>query len=159
MQTESDKSKVIQQKNGFDEQTKLQAKSLLDEIDRKQLSMYQNTETKRKTEYIKFGSDKERKILFFTGIPDKEEVPAKDYETKLEIPGKYVTRYYFDCYDITASRNPDNISGSPAIWERGTKDARTILHFLSKGVNVLEVIRHGPPGSMATTYQINPPLD
>jgi hypothetical protein len=97
--------------------------------------------------------------LFFTGIPDKEELPAKDYETRLEIPGKYVTRYYFDCYDITTIRNPDNISGSPAIWERRAKDARTILHFLSKGVNVLEVVRHGMPGSMSTTYRINPPLD
>lgn len=98
--------------------------------------------------------------MFFTGIPDKEELPAKDYETRLEIPGKYVTRYYyFDCYDITTTRNPDNISGSPAIWERGTKDARMILYFLSKGVNVLEVIRHGLPGSMATTYLINPLLD
>ena len=158
MQTIPDKSKEIQQKYGFDEQTKLQAKSLLDEIYRKQQSMYQNTESKGNTEYIKFGSDKERKILFFTDIPDKEEEPAKDYETRLEIPGKYVTRYYFPCYDITATRNPDN-SGSPAIWERGTKDARTILHFLSKGVNVLEVIRHGSPGSVNTTYQINPPLD
>jgi hypothetical protein len=27
----------------------------------------------------------------------------KDYETRLEIPGKYVARYYFNCYDITAT--------------------------------------------------------
>jgi hypothetical protein len=121
--------------------------------------MYQNTGTNGKPEYIKFGADKERKVLFFTGIPDKKEEPAKDFQAGLEIPGKYVTRYYFDCYDITTTRNPDNINGPPAIWERGTKDARTILHFLSKGINVLEVIRHGPPGSMSTTYQINPPLD
>jgi hypothetical protein len=119
MQVIPDKSKEIQQKNRFDEQTKLQAKSLLDEIDRK--SMYQNTETKGKTEYIKFGSDKERKVLFFTSIPDKEEEPAKDYETRLEIPGKYVTRYYFPCYDITATRNPNDISGSPAIWNSEQK--------------------------------------
>ncbi|HEY7570060.1 MAG TPA: hypothetical protein VH796_01705 [Nitrososphaeraceae archaeon] len=159
MQVVPNKSKETQPKNGFDEQAKLQAKSLLDEIDRKQQSMYQNTETKCKTEYIKFGSDRERKVLFFTGIPDKKDVPAKDYETGLEIPGKYVTRYYFDCYDITTTRNPDNISGSPARWERGTRDARTILNFLSKGVSILEIVRNGPPGSMATTYQINPPLD
>lgn len=159
MQTISDKSIEVKQKNGFDEQAKLQAKSLLDEIDRKQQSMYQNTGTNGKPEYIKFGSDKERKVLFFTGIPDKKDEPATDYETKLEIPGKFVTRYYFACHDITATGNPDNISGSPAIWKRGTKDARTILYFLSKGVNVLEVVRHGLPGSMNTTYQINPPLD
>lgn len=58
MRTIPDKSKVIQQKNGFDEQTKLQAKSLIDEIDRMPQSMYKNTETEGKTKYIKFGSDK-----------------------------------------------------------------------------------------------------
>jgi hypothetical protein len=52
----------------------------------------------------------------------------------------------------------DNKKDRPAIWERGTKDARTILHFLSNGVNLLEVVRHGLPGSMNTTYQINTPL-
>ena len=93
MQVVPDKSKEIQQKNGFDEQTKLQLKSLLDEIDRKQQSSYQNTETEGKPKYIKFGSDKERKILLFTGNVDKKDIPAKDYETGLEIPGKYVTRY------------------------------------------------------------------
>jgi len=159
MQVIPDKSKDSQQKNGFDEQTKLKFKLQLEEIDRKQQSMYQNTETKGKTEYIKFGSDKERKVLLFTSNVNKKDVPAKDYETGLEIPGKYVTRYLFECYDITNTQNTEVVSGSPAIWERVTKDARTILHFLSKGVNVLEVVRHGLPGSMNTTYQINPPLD
>ena len=70
---------------------------------------------------------------------DDKPKPAKDYETGLEILGKYVTRYLFECYDITNTQNTEVVSGSPAIWERGTKDARTILHFLSKGVNVLEV--------------------
>jgi hypothetical protein len=153
MQTVTDKSIEFKQKNGFDEQTKLQAKSLLDEIDRKQQLMYQNTGTNGKPVYIKFGSDKERKVLFFTRIPDKKDEPATDYETKLEIPGKFVTKYYFECYDITATRNPQEVSGSPAIWKRGTKDARMILYFLSKGINVLEVVRHGLPGSMSTTYQ------
>ena len=62
------------------------------------------------------------------------------------------------CYDVT-SPNPEDTNGAPAIWERGTRDARTILHFLSKGVSVLEVVRNGLPGSMTTTYQISPPLD
>jgi hypothetical protein len=47
----------------------------------------------------------------------------------------------------------------PSIWERGIADARTILYYLSKDKNVLEVIRNGQPGSTSTTYQINPPLD
>jgi len=33
------------------------------------------------------------------------------------------------------------------------------FYFLSKYVNVLQIVRHGLPGSMNTTYQINPPLD
>src|SRR5262249_12808026 len=124
MQVIPNKSKEIQQKYGFDEQTKLKFKSQLEEIDRKQQSMYQNTETEGKTKYIKFGSDKERKILSFTGNVDKEERPAKDYETGLVIPGKYVTKFLFECYDITTTRNPENVNGSPAIWERGPKEAR-----------------------------------
>ena len=52
METGQNISKEIQQKKGFDEKTKLQAKSLIDEIDRKQQSLYQNTETKGKTKYI-----------------------------------------------------------------------------------------------------------
>jgi hypothetical protein len=158
MQVIPNKSKEIPQKKGFDDQTKLQIKSLLEEIDRKQQSSYQNTETD-KSRYIKFGSDKERKILSFTGNVDKEERPAKDYETGLVIPGKYVTKFLFECYDITTTRNPEDVNGFPAIWERGTKDARTILHFLSKGVSVLEIVRNGLPKSMTTTYQISPPLD
>jgi hypothetical protein len=159
MQVIPDKSKEIQQKEGFDDQTKLQIQSLLEEIDKKQQSSYQKTETEGKIKYLKFGSDKERKVLLFTGKIDKKDTLAKDYETGLDIPGKYVTRFLFDCYDITTTRNPQEVRGSPAIWERGAKDARTILHFLSKGVSVLEIVRNGPPGSMSTTYQINPPLD
>ena len=113
MQVISDKSNEVHQKERFDEQTKLRLKSLLEELDRKQQSMYQNTETKGKTEYIKFRSDKERKVLLFTGNVDDKPKLAKDYETGLEIPDKYVTRYYFDCYDITTTRNPQEVSGSP----------------------------------------------
>lgn len=101
MQTIPYTSKEIQQKNGFDEETKLRLKSLLDEINRKQQLSYQNTETEGKTRYIKFRSDKERKVLLFTGDVDDKPKPAKDYGTGLEILGKYVTRYLFECYDIT----------------------------------------------------------
>jgi len=40
-------------------------------------------------------------------------------------------------------QNTEVVSGSPAIWERGTKDARMILYLLSKGVSVLEAVRRG----------------
>ena len=42
----------------------------------------------------------------------KEEIPAKDYETGLDIARRYATQYLFDFYDITITRNPDNVSGS-----------------------------------------------
>jgi hypothetical protein len=130
----------------------------------------------RKTRYITFVSDKEHKLLVFTGKFHKQEVPAKDFETGEVIPGKYVTRYFFECYDITATKPPtttvattqvgghDNLSHEyiepePSIWTRGTKDARTILYYLSKNQKILEVVRNGQPGSTSTTYQINPPLD
>ena len=44
---------------------------------------------------------------------DKKEIPAIDYETGLVIARRYATQYLFDFYDITITRNPDNVSGSP----------------------------------------------
>jgi hypothetical protein len=77
------------------------------------------------------------------------------------IPGKYKIRYSFECYDITTSTIEESQArqSEPSIWERGIADARTILYYLSKDKNILEVIRNGQQGSTSTTYQINPPLD
>jgi hypothetical protein len=47
-------------------------------------------------------------------------------------------------------------AGDMGTW---AKDARTILHLLSKGVSIVKSFRNGPPGSITTTYQINPLLD
>jgi hypothetical protein len=80
---------------------------------------------------------------------------AKDYETGQTIPGKYVEKYSFECYEITDPDHPSELS----IWQRGTRETRTVLYFLSKNKTILEVIRNGPPGSKSTIYQINPPLD
>ncbi|HYY40248.1 MAG TPA: hypothetical protein VE692_03280, partial [Nitrososphaera sp.] len=140
--------------------------------DRKRLQLSKQQMSTR-TKYIDFVSDKERKLLSFTGKFDKQEVPAKDFETGQVIPGKYVTRYLFECYDITTTattttevggqekNSPNSLQSEPSIWNRGTKDARTILYYLSKNKKVLEVIRNGQPRSKTktTTYQINPPLD
>ena len=69
------------------------------------------------TKDIKFNADKERKVLSFTGKVDTFEIPAKDFETGLDIPDWYVTRYLFECYDITTKVNSqDNDNGLPAIW-------------------------------------------
>jgi hypothetical protein len=47
----------------------------------------------------------------------KEEIPAKDYETGLDIARRYATQYLFDFYDISITRNPDKVSGSPGDME------------------------------------------
>ena len=100
--------------------------SLLEEIDRKWQSSNQSTASDVRIKYIKFTSDKERKILSFTGKVDKVEISAKDFETGRDIPDKYVTRYVFECYDMTGP-NPRDNNGIPSIWECGTKDARIIF--------------------------------
>jgi hypothetical protein len=84
-----------------------------------------------------------------------------DFQTGEVIAGKYKIRYFFECYDITTSTIEEAQANQPepSIWERGTADARTILHYLSKDKNILQVIRNGQPGSTSTTYQINPPLE
>src|SRR6188472_750425 len=142
----------------FDEETKLKIQACLDEIDRKQ----QQQKIPYKTKYIKFASDRERKLLFFTGKFDRKEVPETDFQTGEVVPGKYKTRYSFECYDVTTTQGEEEFQISrppqPSIWERGVADARTILYYLSKDKNTLEVIRNGQPGSTSTTYQINPPL-
>ena len=159
MERIQDPNNLIRHKDGFDEQTKLQINSLLEEIDiKQQSSSSQSTASEGKPRYIRFTTDKERKVLSFTGKVDKIEMPAKDFETGLDIPDKYVPRYRFECYDVTTV-NPQATEGLPTIWERGTRDARIILYYLSKNVKVLEIVRNGLPGSVTITYLINPPLD
>ena len=84
-----------------------------------------------------------------------------DFQTGEVIQGKYKIRYYFECYDITTSTTIEAQASQPepSIWGRGIADARTILYYLSKDKNILEIIRNGHPGSTSTTYQINLPLD
>ncbi|MGC1928716.1 MAG: hypothetical protein WA667_07050 [Candidatus Nitrosopolaris sp.] len=55
----------------------------------------------------------------FTGAYQKVELPAKDFVTKQIIPGKMVTKFRFQVYDVT---NPDSPSDT-AIWERGYTEA------------------------------------
>jgi hypothetical protein len=75
--------------------------------------------------------------------------------TNQVIEGRFSERYSFECYDITDPNHPSETS----TWERGPKDAKTILYWLSNDKNVLDIIRHGPPGSKTTTYDIHPPID
>jgi hypothetical protein len=139
----------------FNEETRQNIQAFLEEIDRKQQRSSSQQVAAGKTRYIKFSYDKEQRRLSFTGKCDKREVPAKDFESGQEIPDKYITRYMFECYDITNPDHPSEVS----IWERGQRDARSILLWLSRNKNVLDITRHGQPGSMTTTYDIYPPMD
>ena len=66
--------------------------------------------------FISLKQDKEQRTFLFTGDYQKVQVPAKDFLTKQIIPGKMVTRFRFQVYDVTS---PDTLSPEPAIWERG----------------------------------------
>jgi hypothetical protein len=157
MEIEQKQINKIQQE-GFDKETKLKIQAYLDEINQKQ---QQQKIPYNKTKYIKFASDRERKLLYFTGKFDKKEMPETDFQTGEVVPGKYKIRYSFECYDITTTTIEESQTRQPepSIWERGIADARTILYYLSKDKNILEVIRNGQPGSTSTTYQIHLPLD
>src|SRR4026208_975543 len=117
METIHDINKQQQKQQGFDEETKQKIQAYLDEIDAKH--QQQQSSSLQQTKYIKFVHDKERKLLSFTGKIDKVDVPAKDFETGLIIPDKYVEKYSLECYDITDADHPSEIS----IWQRGIREA------------------------------------
>ncbi|MGC2428108.1 MAG: hypothetical protein WA421_13810 [Nitrososphaeraceae archaeon] len=145
-----------QQQETFDLETKRKIQESLQEIYNKQQEQKQATNGNAnsvKGRYIKFVHDSEQKRLSFTGRFNKEQVPYKDFITNQVTEGRYSERYFFECYDITDQNHPSETS----TWERGPKDAKTILYWLSNDKNVLDVIRHGLPGIKTTTYDIHPP--
>ncbi|MFZ0512324.1 MAG: hypothetical protein WAM14_12015 [Candidatus Nitrosopolaris sp.] len=56
------------------------------------------------------------------------------------------------CYDVTDSNNPSAVS----IWERGYREAKTVMHFMEQRKTELVVVRNGAKGSNTTTYLIYP---
>ena len=109
METNQKQINKIQQE-GFDEETKQKIQAYLDEIDRKQ---QQQKIPYNKTRYIRFVFDRERKLLLFTGKFDKKEVPETDFQTGEVVPGKYKTRYSFECYDITTTSKEELQTSQP----------------------------------------------
>jgi hypothetical protein len=156
METTDYQENKVQQQEPFDLETKRKIQHSLQEIYNKQQQQQQATKDRggRKGSFIKFVYDGEHKRLSLTGQFQNEQVPYKDFITNQVIEGRFSERYFFECYDITDPSHPSEIS----TWERGPKDAKTILYWLSNNKNVLDVIRHGLPGSKTTTYDIHPPL-
>ena len=105
-------------------------------------------------QFVSLRQDKETRTFLFTGQWQKLQVPAKDFVTKQEIPGKTVRKYRFQVYDLTTfdSNNPPE----PGIWERGMTEADQVLYWFDKGVTELTIMRNGGPNSKSTTYNIFP---
>jgi len=105
-------------------------------------------------QFLSLKHDKETRTFLFTGNYQKIEVPAKDFVTKQIIPGKMVTKYRFQVYDLTSfdTNNPPE----PAIWERGMTEADQVLYWFEKGITELTIMRNGAPNSQKTTYNIYP---
>jgi len=103
--------------------------------------------------FISLKEDKETKTLLFTNY-QKIQLPKKDYKTGQVIPGKMVTKYRFQVYDMT-TYDPNN-PPQPAIWERGREEADQVLYFLEQGKNDLTIMRNGAPYSQQTHYTIYP---
>jgi hypothetical protein len=103
-------------------------------------------------QFFSLKQDKETKTFLFSGQYQKIEIAAKDFVTKQIIPGKMVTRFRFQVYDVTNPSSPSE-AGS---WERGYTEADQVLYWLSQGKNELTIMRNGAPNSQKTTYNIFP---
>jgi hypothetical protein len=101
--------------------------------------------------FVSLKQDKETRTFLFTGAYQKLDKQAIDFVTRQTIPGKMVTRFRFQVYDVTDSDDPD-----PAIWERGNTEADQVLYWLAQGKAELTIMRNGAPNSQKTTYSIFP---
>ena len=103
-------------------------------------------------QFVSLKQDKETRTFLFTGQYQKIEKPATDFVTKQTIPGKMVTKYRFQVYDVTDPDNPSEV----AIWERGNTEAEKVLYWLARQQPQLTIMRNGAPNSQKTTYDIYP---
>lgn len=59
------------------------------------------------------------------------------------IPNKFVTKWRFECYNVTDLNNPSEI----CVWERGWREAKTVVHFMEQRKAELVIVRNGAKGS------------
>ena len=103
-------------------------------------------------QFVSLKQDKQQRTFLFTGQYQKVEKPATDFVTKQTIPGRTVTKWRFQVYDVTDPNNPSEA----AIWERGNTEAEKILYWLARQTPQLTIMRNGAAGSQKTTYDIYP---
>src|SRR5215831_15943937 len=145
-------TKTIEQirKDGIDKQLKERIAAERAEMQR----VKEQVKERLPGQFLSLKQDKEIRTFLFTGQWQKLQVPAKDFVTKQEVPGKTVTKYRFQVYDLTTfdSNNPPE----PGIWERGMTEADQVLYWFEKGITELTIMRNGAPNSKSTTYNIFP---
>jgi hypothetical protein len=134
-------TKTIEQirKGGIDKQTLERVAAERAEMERAK----QEAKERLPGQFISLKQDKEQRTFLFTGEYQKAQLPAKDFVTKQVIPGKMVTRYRFQVYDVTDPDSPSEV----AIWERGYTEAEQVLYWLSKRKSELTIMRNGAPNS------------
>ena len=149
-QLDAETIKTIDQirKDGIDKQTLESIASDRTEMQR----VKQEAKERLPGQFLSLKQDKEQRTFLFTGAYQKLEVPAKDFLTKQTIPGKIVTKFRFQVYDVTDPESPSDV----AIWERGYTEAEQVLYWLEKGKPELTIMRNGAPNSQKTTYSIYP---
>jgi hypothetical protein len=149
-QLDVETTKTIDQlrKDGIDKQTLERIASDRAEMQR----VKQEAKERLPGQFLSLKQDKEQRTFLFTGAYQKLEVPAKDFVTKQPIPGRMVTRFRFQVYDVTDPDNPSEI----AIWERGTTEADKVLFWLARQQPELTIMRNGAPNSQKTTYDVYP---
>ncbi|MGA9151120.1 MAG: hypothetical protein WBZ36_11125 [Candidatus Nitrosopolaris sp.] len=103
-------------------------------------------------QFVSLKQDKETRTFLFTGQYQKVEKPATDFVTKQTIPGRTVTRFRFQVYDVSDADNPSEV----ALWERGLVESEKVLYWLARQQPQLTVMRNGAPNSQKTTYDIYP---
>lgn len=147
---ETVQTKSIQEirQEGIDTHTLERVEAERLEIQRKQQEM----KARLPGQFLSLKQDKETRTFLFSGEFQRLQVPSKDFVTKQEIPGKTVTKWRFQVYDVT---NPD-MPSEAAIWERGSTEADQVLYWLSQGKAELTILRNGNAGSQKTTYSIFP---
>jgi hypothetical protein len=143
-------TKTIDQirKDGIDKQTLERVAADRAEMQR----VKQEAKERLPGQFVSLKQDKEQRTFLFTGAYQKLDKPAIDFVTKQIIPGKMVTKYRFQVYDVTDPDNPSDVS----IWDRGITEADQVLYWLAQGKSELTIMRNGTPNSQKTTYSIFP---
>jgi hypothetical protein len=143
-------TKSIEQirKDGIDKQTLERVAAGRAELQR----VKQEAKERLPGQFVSLKQDKEQRTFLFTGAYQKLDKPAIDFVTKQIIPGKMVTKYRFQIYDVTDPDNPSDVS----IWERGITEADQVLYWLTQEKFELTIMRNGAPNSQKTTYSIFP---